>query len=96
MRASREVFLTLRDVEKLIRDLEEEYGFSTAQFLRNAELRKNVPEDDIFKWEAFIDHRRELRKIHEDLHRQYLAKLPLSSVDREKTPTTEDLLSLAA
>ena len=94
--ASREVFLSLRDVELLIRGLEEKYGIPTADFLRNETLRSTIPEDDVFRWEAFVDHRRELRSIDDALHRRYLSRLTHADDASSKVPTPEDQILLAA
>lgn len=75
MSAIREVYLSLREVEDYVRRFEEKYKMSSAEFLRNAEQHTEVSEDDVFQWEAFIDHRRELRSIDEQVHRHYLKTL---------------------
>jgi hypothetical protein len=54
---------------------EAQYGFTSADFLRHPELRESVPEDDSFMWQAYIDHYGELRRINEEIHRDYLARL---------------------
>ena len=75
----REVYLSLREVEDYIRKFEEKYQISSADFLRGAELRAQIPEDDIFQWEAFIDHRAAQRSVEEQLHREYLKTLKRES-----------------
>ncbi len=93
---TREVFLTLADVENSIRTYEEKYGVSSAQFLRDQDPRAAMPEDDIFKWEAFLDHRRALREFHEELHREYLKQVSRPTEEHAKGPTPDDEVLLAA
>lgn len=93
---TREVFLTLADVENSIRTYERKYGVSSAQFLQDQNLRTAMPEDDIFKWEAFLDHKRALREFHEELHREYLKQLSQPTEERAKGPTPDDQVLLAA
>jgi len=55
-------------------------------------LKEQIPEDDVFRWEAYIDHLQELGRIDEELHKDYLANL-----DNEGRPPVEsDAIYLAA
>lgn len=96
MQPSRETILTLMDVENLVRSYEEKYDLTTAEFLRNDEARARIPEDDVFKWEAYIDHRRALRERHDSLHRLYLANLVQDPEKASETLTPERQVLLAA
>ena len=75
MSAVHEEFLSIADLEELIRRLEEKYGRTTLDFLRDPEFRAKVSEDDMFQWDAFISHRTELREIENDVRRQYLQQV---------------------
>jgi|HubBroStandDraft_6_1064221.scaffolds.fasta_scaffold01157_8 hypothetical protein len=92
-----EIYLTLPEVEAHIRSLEEKYGVPTIEFLRNASVRERVSEDDNFEWEAYLDHRRELREIDEELRREYIKALSQpSSTPASDRPNINDPLALAA
>jgi hypothetical protein len=93
MSSIREVFLSLNDVEAMILDFEQKYGMSSADFFRDVELRKSLPEDDVFRWEAFIDHRSALRETHEEVHREYLTNVRQSSDERRLHLNTQELLA---
>jgi hypothetical protein len=70
-----EVTLSLREVEEYIRAFEHKYGISSADFLCKDEVREQIAEDDVFKWEAFIDHRQELQVLDEEVLGRYLKDL---------------------
>lgn len=93
---SREILLSLREVEAQIAYFEQKYGITTADFLRSEGLEENIPEDDAFKWEAFVDHRRELKHWDEKVHRQYLSSLSRNENEPTGAPSPEDQLALAA
>jgi hypothetical protein len=93
----KEICLTLPEVETFIRSLEEKYELSTVEFLRDPASKEKVSEDDIFEWEAYVDHRRELRLIEEDVRRKYIQCLSQSSkATTSDRPSTADQLALAA
>lgn len=94
--ALREIFLTLAEVDSMIRVFEARFKISSAELLCNEEAQATIPEDDLFKWEAYLDHRRELLRVHEQVHRNYLAALSQPQEGAAKTETPEDLLLLAA
>lgn len=92
-----ETYLSLVEVEARIRFFEQKYGVSTMEFLRNSVIRARVSEDDIFEWEAYLDHRRELRNIDEELRREYIKALsqpPTAPACDRSNPN--DQLALAA
>jgi hypothetical protein len=90
----REEYLTLAEVESLICKLEEKHALSTAEFLRNPDARMRLPEDDVFEWDAYIDHRAELRRIDEELRRAFLERV--TQVPASETATDDKQLALAA
>ncbi len=69
-----QVMLNLQDVERVIRAFERKYGISSVEFLKSVG-NQEVSEDDDFEWEAYLDHRRNLREIHEQLHRDYIERV---------------------
>ena len=90
----REVILSLTDVEAYIQRLESKYKITTSEFLQNRDAHEGrIEEDDVFKWEIYIAHRRELRRVNEELRHDYLSNM--TSQD-PKSPTPEDQLALAA
>lgn len=95
MLPNNERFVSMLEVELAIRAFEQKYGIMTAAFLRNAKLRSELPEDDVFQWEAFEAHREELVRIGEELRSEYLASLerrePVCQI-----PATEKQYLLAA
>ena len=93
MSAIRERFLSLAEVDDCLQQLEEKYGRTTLDFLRDADFHQTLPEDDLFKWEAFIAHRVELRSIENDLRRGYLETIAQES---EPAPSANNNLALAA
>lgn len=74
MSASRVVVLRLIDVEESISRLEHKYGTKSSNFLLDEDNRARVSEDDLFEWEALLDHRDQLKQVQEDLHREYLSR----------------------
>ncbi len=94
MPAFREIVLTLPDLEASIRRLEEKYRISTLDFFRDPTLRSDISEDDVFEWEVFVEHRRELRELSEELRRVYISSLTKS--DRSDRRSPEEVCSLAA
>lgn len=70
-----ENFITLEEVENYIFRFEKRYGLSTSDFLKDQTARAGIPEDDASKWEAYIDHRQELRRINDETRREYLSEL---------------------
>jgi hypothetical protein len=92
----REVILSLTDVEAYIQRLESKYGTTTSEFLQNRDVYEGrIEEDDVFKWEIYIAHRRELRRVNEELRQDYLSRMT-SQESHPKSPTPEDQLALAA
>lgn len=91
--ASKEIILTLGDVEETLNAFEKEYRVSSVEFLSNAKLRESMSEDDVFEWEAFINHKRALQEIQAELHREYLHQLGETTTDQ---PARNTKLALAA
>ncbi len=71
----REQFLTLLEVEEVIRKFEEKYKVSTTEFLMNSEMRSTMLDDDVFQWEAFNAHKDEIQRTADELRSVYLQKL---------------------
>ena len=90
----REVCLSLTEVDNLIRSLEQKHGTLTADFLLDADLRSRLPEDDVFQWEAFFAHKRELERNEETLRTGYLDKV--TQLSENDTTTPNNNLALAA
>lgn len=75
MQPSRVVILTLTDVEECIRHYEVKYDLSTAAFLRGDEGKGRISEDDRLQWETYVDFKRELQEMDEEMHREYLRRI---------------------
>lgn len=91
-----EQFLSLFEVEDVIRKFEEQYKITTTEFLRSSELRATLPEDDIFQWEAFEAHREELIRVGQELHSGYLSNVAKPAPGTANIPTEEKMCLLAA
>lgn len=87
------IFLSLQDVETAIRKFEQAYGATSVDFLRG--LVQGVSEDDSFEWEAYLDHRANLRMIHQKLHRAYVGTVRGAGADKCQISERE-LLELVA
>lgn len=74
----RERVLSLSEAERYIRAFEEKYGFSSDELFRDSAARNKLPEDDAFKWAAFLDLKKEIEAFQEELHVEYLADLELA------------------
>jgi hypothetical protein len=92
----REEFLSLIEVEDQLRKFEEQFNFTTGEFLRNAELRATLPEDDVFQWEAFEAHRCELLRIEEEIRAAYLSNVAKSPANVRELPEAVKQCLLAA
>ena len=93
---NKDIFISLPELETLIQGLEEKYGISTAEFLASRdEFCQQIEEDDVFKWEAYMAHRHELRRSNEAVRHVYLSQLTLQE-DNLKAPAPEDQFDLAA
>jgi hypothetical protein len=93
---SKEIVLTLSDVEQSLCAFESKYHVSTEEFLRNQAMRAGLPEDEVLLWEAFVDHRNELQALNQEVHREYLNQLGTASTEAPAAPKPEDKLLLAA
>jgi hypothetical protein len=93
--ASKEIYLSISDVEEALSAFEKKYKISSSAFMSDPEKRAALPEDDVFEWTAFIDHRNELQEVYQELHREYLGKLRVSEEDSH-TPKGNSKLALAA
>ena len=91
--ASQEIILSINDVEEVIAGFEKKYKVSSSDFLLDQKLREALPEDDVFEWEAFIDHRNELLEMNQEMHREYLQQVIPSSDD---SIGPKDTVALAA
>jgi hypothetical protein len=96
MLQAQEQFLSLFEVEDVIRKFEEQYKITTTEFLRNSELRATLPEDDIFQWEAFDAHRQELIRVGEELRSGYLSNVAKATPGVANLPAEEKMCLLAA
>ena len=91
--ASKEIILSISDVEEVIAAFEKKYKISSSEFLLDQKLREALPEDEVFEWEAFIDHRNELLEMNQEMHREYLQQVT-PAPDHLVGP--KDTLALAA
>lgn len=82
--ASTEIILSISDVEEMIAAFEKKYKMSSSQLLLDRKVREALPEDDVFEWEALIDHRSELLEMNQEMHREYLHQLSSTSDDRNR------------
>lgn len=89
----REQFLSLLEVDEQITAFEQRYGVSSAEFLRDAELRGRMPEDDVFQWDAFIAHRVEIRRVDDETRKNYLDKVVHKPGESCETASNELLLA---
>ena len=90
----REVFLSLNDVEEMITGFERKYGLSSTEFFRDEEVRQQLPEDDVFHWDALIYHRLALKETYQEVHSAYLNQLDQSSEEvRPDKEQKEELLA---
>jgi hypothetical protein len=93
---AQEEFLSLFQVEDIIRKFEDRFQITTAEFLRNSELRATLPEDDVFQWDAFEAHREELVRVGEEVRSGYLSNVAKSAAGSANIPASEKLCLLAA
>jgi len=90
----REVCLSLSDVEEMILGFERKYGISSTEFFRDEKIRQELPEDDVFSWDAAIYHRLALRETYREVHGAYLNQLGHSSTEaRPDKEKQEELLA---
>jgi hypothetical protein len=76
-----ESVLNLTEVETYIRQYEGKYQISTEAFLREGSESGLIPEDDAFRWLAFVDLKREIEAVQEELHGEYLSCLDSPNVE---------------
>jgi hypothetical protein len=79
--ASKEIYLSISDVEEALSAFEKKYKISSNVFMSDPGTRAALPEDDVFEWTAYIDHRNALQEVYQELHREYLDKLSVSDED---------------
>lgn len=96
MSASRLIFLNIGDLEELLGEFVDKYGFSTAEFLCKETLRRSVSEDDDLQWEALISMKQELEQTHKEMRRQYLSDLHDPVTTAQAPSLEEDQVRLAA
>jgi hypothetical protein len=95
MSAIHEQFLTVAELDELIRKLEEKYGRTTLDFLRDPEFRATVSEDDYFQWEAFVSHKAALDELEQDVRRQYLQQVSQAPASAEPDAGEKQVLLAA-
>jgi hypothetical protein len=95
MSPTREIALSLNDVEEMILGFERKYGISSADFFGDSEGKKHVPEDDIFQWDMLIYHRLALRESSQEIRSVYLTHLGRSA-EKEVRSEKENQCALAA
>jgi hypothetical protein len=78
----REVCLSLNDVEEMISAFEHKYGVLSPDFFNNTKIKQELPEDDVFEWEALIYHRAALRATSEQVQSVYLSRLGHTSPEQ--------------
>lgn len=96
MPTSRLIFLNIGDIENLLVEFEDKFGFSTTEFLCNQDRRGSVSEDDILQWEALVGMKQELEQMHKEMRRQYLEELHNQVGIAEVASVEDDQVSLAA
>lgn len=90
----REHCLSLNDVEEMILGFEHKYRLSSPDFFGNPELKRGLPEDDVFEWEALIYHRFALRETSQEVQSIYLTRLGQSPGEvRTDKETQQELLA---
>jgi hypothetical protein len=95
MSAIREQYLSVVELDELIRKLEEKYGRTTLDFLRDPDFRATVSEDDLFEWEAFVSHRADLGEMENDLRRKYLQQVSQAPAGTEPAAGEKQVLLAA-
>jgi hypothetical protein len=85
--------LNLTDLDNLIRSLEQKYGITTLDMLKDASARCKISEDVLLRWEAYVRQRVRLRDADAEVRGSYLARLHSRS---RKFPTPGDQVILAA
>lgn len=68
----RVIYLTLNDLDEIIRKYEEKYEASSVDMLKDASVRSRISEDELLKWEAYLTQRRRLFDHNAEVHRRYL------------------------
>jgi hypothetical protein len=79
MSPTREIALSLNDVEEMILGFERKYSLSSADFFSDPEVKQQVAEDDIFQWDMLIYHRLALKESSQEIRSTYLAQLGRST-----------------
>lgn len=92
----KELVLTPGEVENLIRVYEEANGVTSEVFLCDQRLREEMDEDDVFEWEALIEHRNALKELHDNMHREYLKRVSEPQGGGHRKPAARDKILLAA
>ena len=89
----REVCLSLNDVEEMILGFERKYGLSSPDFFGNPDVKQQLPEDDVFRWEALIYHRSALKETYQEVQSGYLTHLGQSPEEARADKETQELLA---
>lgn len=95
MSAIHEHFLSVAELDELIRKLEEKYHRKTLDLLRDSDFRSTVSEDDLFEWQALVSHKLDLEEIENDLRREYLQKVSQAPASTEAAPGEKQVLLAA-
>ncbi|HEY3973741.1 MAG TPA: hypothetical protein VGM18_12100 [Candidatus Sulfotelmatobacter sp.] len=85
--------LNITDLDNLIRGLEDQYGISSLEMLKDTAARKKLSEDVLLRWETYVRQRLLLREVDAEVRSGYLAKVKAKS---KKSPTPGDQAALAA
>jgi hypothetical protein len=94
--ASKEIYLSISDVEETLSAFEKKYKVSSIAFMSDPGVRESLPEDEVSEWTAFIDHKNELQELDQELHREYLQNLIPPSDQDSNVPKALSKLALAA
>jgi hypothetical protein len=95
MSPSQEIALTSNDVDEMIHRFESKYGFSSADFFSDPEVKQQLPEDDIFQWEMLIHHRLALREQSLEIRSAYIQQVGRSTEEVARSEK-ENQYALAA
>jgi len=88
-------YLDLTDLDDLIRNFETKWGISTMEMLKEPPARKQIPENEILRWETYIRQRRQLRECYAELRSRYLSHIPKSHSNK-LPPKEQSELAVAA
>jgi hypothetical protein len=87
--------LNLADLDNLIAKFEQKYNVSSLQMLKDANVRKQIAEDVLLRWETYVGQRIQLRELYQHTHNEYLGKLKIEP-DSGRSQAPSDEVALAA